>query len=64
MNLFPEDIPQFLADVDTGKNFGPPTHEQQLDMIDQMRDEIPESMFAHLTEQEVIEEYIHHYGKP
>lgn len=62
--IWPEDIPQFLADVDAGKNFGPPTHQQQLDMIDQMRDEIPESMFVHLTEQEVIEEYIHHYGKP
>lgn len=62
--IYPEDIDQFIADVDAGKNFGPPTHHQKLDMIDQMRDEIPESMLAHLTEQEVIEEYIHHYGKP
>ena len=62
--LFPNGIESFLQDVRAGKNFGPPTHQQNLDMIDRMRDEMPESMFVHLTESEVIEEYIHHYGRP
>lgn len=67
MNLKPlskAEINQFLSDMDAGKISGHPTHQQKLDMINQMRDELPESMIVHLTEKEIIDEYIHHYGKP